>query len=344
MSTRILVVDDSDLIRHLLQEGLTAAGFDVVNASDANTGFRTALETHPDLILLDVQLPDITGFELCRVIRNNAQLQHVPIIMITGTAHSVGEKVKGFQLGADDYVPKPFAMEELVERIRAVLKRKTTENSVPATAASGANQAAAAAVAVVSEAPPEAPSAPVSVIDGWKRIFFWPPQFSKRDILPHVSLPFLGAANGLALAGLAAASGPTLKPLAAVLTVSGLWGLSVCVVVIASSILGIPLRWREGASLFSLAAFPLLLRLLGGVVGSLVTTLSPFIFSTGPALFAKSPAGWMEGFDVCVVWSVLLCGRLLSQRNPQHGRKAWWVAFGLWIFFIIVGFGTRKFA
>ena len=136
-----------------------------------------------------------------------------------------------------------------------------------------------------------------------------------------------------------------MKPLAAVLWANGLWGIAVAIVVMMSSVLGIPLGWREGARLFSLAAVPLLLRLLGGAVLALVTTLSPFLFSTGPALLVKSASGWMEAADLSVLWTGLLCGWLLEKRAPQNGRRhGWIVAAVLWVFFISAAVVARRFA
>src|SRR6266850_4612796 len=112
--SRILVIDDNELIAKMLDETLTEDGYEVRTALDANTGYSTAIEFMPDLILMDVLLPDVTGFDLCKLIKNRSELRTVPIIMITGTARSTEEKVKGFQLGIDDYMLKPFDIPELL--------------------------------------------------------------------------------------------------------------------------------------------------------------------------------------------------------------------------------------
>src|SRR5258708_15345572 len=121
--SRILVIDDNDLISRMLREGLSEHGYDVRTALDANQGYTEALQNASDLIILDIQLPDVTGFDLCRMIKNKPELRSIPIIMVTGTASSTEDKVKGFQLGIDDYMLKPFEMPELLERVRAVLRR-----------------------------------------------------------------------------------------------------------------------------------------------------------------------------------------------------------------------------
>src|SRR6266700_4518288 len=120
---RILIIDDNELLSRMLLETLSENGYEVRTSLDANSGYSAAIEFMPDLILMDIQLPDVTGFDLCRLIKNKSELQSVPIIMITGTARSTEEKVKGFQMGVDDYLLKPFDMPELLERVRAVLRR-----------------------------------------------------------------------------------------------------------------------------------------------------------------------------------------------------------------------------
>src|SRR5258705_4549632 len=125
----------------MLAEALSEQGYEVRVALDANQGYTSAIEFMPDLILLDVQLPDVPGSDLIRIIKNRDDLAHIPIIMITGTHNQTDHKVKAFQSGADDYVLKPFEMPELIERIRAVLRRsqprriEANESAAPAPAA-----------------------------------------------------------------------------------------------------------------------------------------------------------------------------------------------------------------
>lgn len=116
---RILVVDDEPDILNMLQIMLTGAGFDVEVAQDAFAGLRTACNTHPDAILLDVMMPNMNGFEACRRLR---EMMDVPIIFVTAKG-SVEEVVEGLSLGADDYVVKPFAPSELIGRLMACLRR-----------------------------------------------------------------------------------------------------------------------------------------------------------------------------------------------------------------------------
>ena len=120
MSTRILVVEDEERIRQFLQRGLSFEGYRVDIASDGMTGLDLARDNPPDLVLLDVMLPgEIDGLEVCRRLR---QFSDVPILMLTAK-ETVEDRVKGLDAGADDYLVKPFALDELVARVRALLRR-----------------------------------------------------------------------------------------------------------------------------------------------------------------------------------------------------------------------------
>ena len=119
-SARLLVVDDEATILELLSGSLRLAGFDVVTAASGAAAVRATEASRPDLVLLDVMLPDGDGFEALRRIRAGGC--EVPVIFLTAR-DEVADRVRGFAEGADDYVTKPFSLEELLGRIRAVLKR-----------------------------------------------------------------------------------------------------------------------------------------------------------------------------------------------------------------------------
>ena len=117
---RLLVVDDEATILELLSGSLRLAGFDVVTATSGAGAVRAAAASRPDLVLLDVMMPDGDGFEALRRIRSGGC--EVPVIFVTAR-DEVADRVQGFALGGDDYLTKPFSLEELLGRIRAVLKR-----------------------------------------------------------------------------------------------------------------------------------------------------------------------------------------------------------------------------
>lgn len=120
MATRILVVDDEPAMTDLLAYNLRAANYEVLVAADGRTALQLAREAEPDLILLDLMLPEVDGLEVCRQLRKSGD---VPVIMITARGEET-DRVVGLELGADDYVCKPFSVRELMARIKAVLRRR----------------------------------------------------------------------------------------------------------------------------------------------------------------------------------------------------------------------------
>ena len=116
---KVLVVDDEESVRELIELYLTKEGFEVIPAKDGKEALRLNGEHHPDLIVLDLMLPGLDGWEVCKQIRGASR---VPIIMLTARAEEV-DRVVGLELGADDYVVKPFSPREMVARVKAVLRR-----------------------------------------------------------------------------------------------------------------------------------------------------------------------------------------------------------------------------
>lgn len=119
MAYRILVVDDEPAVTDLLAYNLRREGYRVLTAADGRTALQIARESKPDLILLDLMIPEIDGLDVCRELRKTWD---VPIIMVTARGEEV-DRVVGLELGADDYVAKPFSVRELMARIKSVLRR-----------------------------------------------------------------------------------------------------------------------------------------------------------------------------------------------------------------------------
>ncbi|MEN8261791.1 MAG: phosphate regulon transcriptional regulator PhoB [Pseudomonadota bacterium] len=119
---KILVVEDEDAIREMLTMALTQAGFRVSAAQDANEAHRMLCEFEPDIILLDWMLPGISGVEWARRLKKDESFREIPIILLTARGEEE-DKVRGLEVGADDYVTKPFSPRELIARIKAVLRR-----------------------------------------------------------------------------------------------------------------------------------------------------------------------------------------------------------------------------
>jgi two-component system alkaline phosphatase synthesis response regulator PhoP len=125
MTQRILVVDDEPAVSDLLAYNLRKAHYEVLTAADGHEALRLAREASPDLILLDLMIPEVDGLDVCRELRKTSG---VPIIMITARGEEI-DRVVGLELGADDYVTKPFSVRELMARIKAVLRRSQPDEN-----------------------------------------------------------------------------------------------------------------------------------------------------------------------------------------------------------------------
>ena len=115
----VLIVEDEENLSEAIRYNLQREGYIVQTASDGEQGLSLAREANPDLIILDIMLPKLDGFEVCRILRRQSD---VPILMLTARAEEI-DRVVGLELGADDYVVKPFSMRELLARVRAMLRR-----------------------------------------------------------------------------------------------------------------------------------------------------------------------------------------------------------------------------
>jgi phosphate regulon transcriptional regulator PhoB len=125
-SGRVLVVEDERDVAELIRYNLTREGYDVVVAGSGGDAIKQAREVQPDLVLLDIMVPQVNGWEVCRRLKQDAETRAIPVIMVTGRVEE-GDKVLGFEMGADDYVTKPFSPRELVARVRAVARRGRRE-------------------------------------------------------------------------------------------------------------------------------------------------------------------------------------------------------------------------
>lgn len=128
VNQRILVVDDDKSIVKILRGYLEQSGFEVLTAFDGNTALHMLRRERPDLLLLDLMLPDRDGWDMVRIIRADESLTHTPVIMLTARAED-NDKIIGLELGADDYITKPFNAREVVARVRAQLRRNQREIS-----------------------------------------------------------------------------------------------------------------------------------------------------------------------------------------------------------------------
>jgi two-component system response regulator MprA len=124
MRPNILIIDDDEKIISMLRRGLAFEGYDVKTAVNGAEGLRAVIANDPDVVILDVMMPQVDGFEVCRRLREGGS--NVPVLMLTAK-DEIEHRVKGLDLGADDYLVKPFALEELLARVRALLRRKSEQ-------------------------------------------------------------------------------------------------------------------------------------------------------------------------------------------------------------------------
>lgn len=122
MNKTILIVDDEKDIVELLAYNLEREGYQITKAYDGQQALQYIKENKPALVILDLMLPVINGFEICRILRKKPETEGLPIIMLTAKSDSV-DKIMGLEIGADDYITKPFNVRELLARVRAVLRR-----------------------------------------------------------------------------------------------------------------------------------------------------------------------------------------------------------------------------
>jgi two-component system, OmpR family, alkaline phosphatase synthesis response regulator PhoP len=119
---RVLVIEDERDVAELMRYNLAREGYEVQLSVSGVEGLKQARESRPDMVLLDIMVPELNGWEVCRRLKQDLNLRSIPVIMVTGRVEE-GDKVLGFEMGADDYVTKPFSPRELLARVRAVMRR-----------------------------------------------------------------------------------------------------------------------------------------------------------------------------------------------------------------------------
>ena len=128
MADKVLIIDDEEHIAELIRYNLEAAGYKTVVANNGIDGLSRAREEEPDLVLLDLMLPGIDGLVVCKRLRAEEKTRNVPIIMLTAKSEEI-DKILGLELGADDYITKPFSVRELTARVKALLRRSNAQDA-----------------------------------------------------------------------------------------------------------------------------------------------------------------------------------------------------------------------
>ena len=123
---KILVVDDEIYIVHILDFSLGMEGYEVVTALDGEQALHKVKSDKPDLVVLDIMMPKLDGYETCKILKNDPETKNIPVILLSAKGRNVDQKM-GFQVGADDYITKPFSPRKLVERINMILGQPSTQ-------------------------------------------------------------------------------------------------------------------------------------------------------------------------------------------------------------------------
>ena len=123
---KILVVDDEIYIVHILDFSLGMEGYEVVTALDGEAALEKVKVEKPDLIVLDIMMPKLDGYETCKILKTDPETKNIPVILLSAKGRNVDQKM-GFQVGADDYITKPFSPRKLVERINMILGQPSTQ-------------------------------------------------------------------------------------------------------------------------------------------------------------------------------------------------------------------------
>jgi two-component system, OmpR family, alkaline phosphatase synthesis response regulator PhoP len=128
---KILVVDDEIYIVHILDFSLGIEGYEVMTALDGEQALAKVAQDRPDLIVLDIMMPKLDGYETCKALKQNPETHDIPVILLSAKGRNVDQKV-GFEVGADDYITKPFSPRKLVERINAILGQTSRQDAARA--------------------------------------------------------------------------------------------------------------------------------------------------------------------------------------------------------------------
>jgi two-component system, OmpR family, phosphate regulon response regulator PhoB len=130
---RVLVIEDEQSLQTVLDYNLRQAGHEVLSARRGEDGAKIAREEHPDIVLLDLMLPDLAGTEVCKALKRDAATRDIPVVIVTAKGDEV-DRIVGFELGAADYVVKPFSVRELMLRVQAILRRSRVAAATETTA------------------------------------------------------------------------------------------------------------------------------------------------------------------------------------------------------------------
>ena len=175
-----------------------------------------------------------------------------------------------------------------------------------------------------------------------KALLLSPFSFPSKVKYPQVAMAYLIALLSVTFLGLAVSAGVPVKPVIVGCAIIGTWGTLMAVLVMSASVAGIPLSWTEGSRFISLAGMPLLFKMIGALVMSAWTTLSPFYYTSSPALFLKSSPTWVERLDLFEIWTVFLVWILISRRPSSNPKKSILVTAVVWVAAMALSVALQK--
>jgi len=120
---KLLIIEDDKIMSNVMARLFTSEKYEVSISHTAEDGLKTCLKELPDLVVLDINLPDGNGLDLCKRMKENQRIRHIPIVFLTGDATSIDSKIQGMECGAEDYILKPFIADELLARVAGIIKR-----------------------------------------------------------------------------------------------------------------------------------------------------------------------------------------------------------------------------
>jgi CheY-like chemotaxis protein len=362
----ILIIDDSELVVSIVEATMIEAGHVLRIAGTAKGGFEQIARKRPDLLILDINLPDMSGHQICERLKNDTATRTIPILMCTALS-APAMRAAGLHMGADDYICKPFSTAELRERVNAMLRqfsiieeqaRKTLVVPPAAEPTPAFSAPVLAADAVAGPAPIPArpvaiavPAAPAHklrprdlLLHGWRTIqapaqAFVVPATPTIEAAPLIAAAVLGALAHLLVPGASAKVG---RILLALVWPPLLWLLFSALSLFLLSLMGKKPSWSAMRRIWGLSAVPLALSALLTTFYVVVSGGLPDDFSAGPLLLAGTVALpptvtlALAGIDVFQIWAGFLVWTGLKTVPGVSGRTAATLAAGAWIFSVVL--------
>jgi DNA-binding response OmpR family regulator len=355
-SRDVLIVDDDDALVALIESHLQPMGFTIRAADTGERGLQAIRQRKPDLIILDIGLPDVDGRYFCELLKKDSATRHIPVLICTEeAAPEMG--VSGLQMGADDYIGKPFSFDELGERAKALLRRvdigqQRAREALTVEQVRRPLAAVSAGVAFNPDAPRVAASAALQLsprdllLKAWKTLEAPDLVFSSPAATGSEAVPIIAAALFGALARLLApvVSAKVASVLLALAWPPLLWLFFSWSSLFLISLSGHKPSWPDMRRVWGLAAAPLALSALLQLLYVLITENAPGDFTSSPLLLTSSAGAAkpvLARLNIFAAWAGWLAWRGLKTLPGVSGRLAAFLAVGAWLAAFVLEAGWR---